>query len=355
MVPLTKSKRVTGPEQGLDELLRDGAEKAFLTLESALAGAGAGPAMSQAMSHGPTVAAMSLVERSWLIHAAYLLRGRAAEAGPGFDRAAALARLVRHTTRRATEPGSGEAFEAEVLAVSGWRAEALPARLRIPATGPEVRVDDRPLAADLALRPPGVTLAAEDPLRVAELAGQVQDHLAAGFGPYPTARPHGPLTGGYDLATGLLSSEERPAGLGAQAEELHRRTGADPEVLRRDLTGDPGLSERVRHVILNSVSHSVDAVYVPFTVPADGRSRLLADLAHGLVHRLAHPGLIAGVDPRLAEGLVELLAAQVVVAMGGSAGPVSPGVTDLERRVGADNVRAAFFLGRTEFLALTRR
>ncbi len=347
MVPLTKSKRATRPEPGLDELLRDGAENAFLTLESALAGAG------PTVSHRPTVAAMSLVERSWLIHAAYLLRGRAAEAGPGFDRAAALARLVRHTTRRTTEPGSGAAFEAEVLAVSGWQAEVLPARLRIPATGPEVRVEERPLAADLALRPPGVTLAAEDPSRVLDLAGQVQDFLASGFGPYPTARPNGPLTSGFNLSIALLSSAERPAGLGAQAEELHRRTGADPELLRRGLIDDPGLAERVRHVILNSVSHAVDAVYVPFTVPADGRSRLLADLAHGLLHRLAHPELIAAVDPRLVEALVELLASQVVVAMGGPAGPAGPGAADLERRVGAENIQAAFFLGRTEFLALT--
>ncbi|WP_066370797.1 hypothetical protein [Herbidospora mongoliensis] len=345
MESLTKSKRATRSEPSLAELLRDGAEPAFRSLESALAGAG------PTVSHWPTLAAMPLVERSWLIHAAYVLRRRAAEAGPAFDRVAALARLVRHAARRTAEPGGPDgAFESEVLAVSGWQAEVLPARLRVPVSGPEARFEERPLSADLALRPPGAALAAEDPLQALDLAGQVQRFLSSGFGPYPIARPNGPLSGGYDLATAVLSSAERPAGLGAQSEELHRRTGADPDLLRRRLTADPGLSERVRHVILNSASHTGHPVYVPFAVPADGRSRLHTDLAHGLLHRLAHPGLIGGAEPSLVEALVELLTSQVVVAMGGSPGPVTPGAVELERRVGADNVRAAFFLGRIEFI-----
>ncbi len=74
-----------------------------------------------------TVAPLTLPEQAWLIHALHLLTRKPG----GYQRRPALARLIGYAPRRATEPND-DAFEREVLAVSGWTEAVFPATLTLP-------------------------------------------------------------------------------------------------------------------------------------------------------------------------------------------------------------------------------
>ncbi|GAB1823862.1 hypothetical protein [Herbidospora sp. RD11066] len=308
----------------LTKTKRDGAETAFRTLEATLLG-GDGPFGSQ----WETAARLSPPEQAWLIDALDLLTRRPA----GYQTRPALARLLGHARRHTAEPGD-EAFEREVLAVSGWTEAVFPATLTLPEPV-EMTVEpaddawvseevDRRLAAA-----PGPFL---DPAEAAALGSAVQAALRAEF---PGARYEGPLYDGYDLGSHLHDSIGAPDGDAAQAAYV-TMLGGDPAVLATDR----GLAARVKELITRDASHGTGPeVYVP----AAEKSLV----THAFLHVLAHPGFRERAA-WLEEDLVTLFTAEY----GGGAAPVEGPAVVLAEELGSDRLKVAFFLGRTEYLGL---
>ncbi len=319
---LTKTKR-GADTPGLAERLRHGAEAAFRSLEAELLGDG------PFGSHWSNVAAMSLPQQAWLIHALHLLTRNPAD----YQRSPAVARLVGHARRYTAEPG-GDAFEHEVLAVSGWTEAVLPARLTLPEpAGLSVVPADREWISEevgrrLAAAPEGFL----DPLAAADLGAAVQAALRAEF---PGNRYDGPLYDGYDLGSRVRDSVESPDGAAARAAYV-AMLGGDPAVLG----SDTGLAGRVGRLITRDASHGPGReVFVPV---ADK-----ALLTHAFLHVLAHPGFRERAG-WLEEDLVTLFTAEY----GDGTPPTEgPAVTLLEE-LGSDRLKVAFFFGRTEYLGI---
>ncbi|WP_030454924.1 hypothetical protein [Herbidospora cretacea] len=319
---LIKTKRGTEPPS-LAERLRNGAEAAFRSLEDELLGDG------PLGSHWIDVAAMSLPQQAWVIHALHLLTRR-----PGdYQRTPAVARLVDHARRHTAEPGEA-AFEREVLAVSGWTEAVFPATLTVPEpAGLSVvpaghewiskEVDRR-----LAAAPEGRL----DPLDAADLGAAVQAALRAEF---PGNRYEGPVYDGYDLGSRVRDSAELPDGPAARAAYV-TVLGGDPAVLGTDRD----LAARVKELITRDASHGPGREVF---VPAADRTLL----THAFLHVLAHPGFRERAG-WLEEDLVTLFTAEY----GGGAAPVGGPAVVLAEELGSDRLKVAFFFGRTEYLGL---
>ncbi|WP_061300612.1 hypothetical protein [Herbidospora cretacea] len=318
---LTKTKRGSSGDD-LAELLRGGAEAAFRTLEARLSEAGA-PFGSQ----WATVAQLALPAQAWLLHALHLLARKSGD----YQRRPALARLIGYAPRRSTEPNE-DAFEREVLAVSGWTEAVFPTTLTLP--GPVAwpiepaghawvsREVDRRLAAA-----PDTFL---DPIEAAALGSAIQAALRAEF---PGGRYEGPLYDGYDYGSRVRDSRGLPGGEAAQAAYV-TMLGGDPTMLETDRE----LAGRIKKLITRDASHGPGR---EAHVPAAEKDLMV----HAFLHLLAHPGFRERAG-RLEEGLVTLFTAEY----GGRTAPVEGPVAELAAELGSDRLKVAFFFGRTEFL-----
>ncbi|TKK89595.1 hypothetical protein FDA94_09415 [Herbidospora galbida] len=319
---LTKTKR-GADDPGLDERLRDGVEAAFRSLEAELLGDG------PLGSHWINVAGLSLPQQAWLVHALHLLTRNPAD----YQRAPAVARLVGHARRYTAEPG-GDAFEREVLAVSGWTEAVFPATLTLPEPA-DLSVepaDHAWISAEVDRRLAAAPEGFLDPIAAADLGAVVQAGLRAEF---PGNRYEGPLYDGYDLSSRVRDSVELPDGPAARAAYL-AMLGGDPAVL----DADADLAGRVGRLITRDVSHGPGR---EVCVPAADR----ALLTHAFLHVLVHPGFRARAG-WLEEDLVTLFTAEYGDGVPPAEGPA---VTLLEE-LGSDRLKVAIFFGRTEFLGV---
>ncbi|GLX95354.1 hypothetical protein [Herbidospora sp. NBRC 101105] len=319
---LTKTKRGTEPPS-LAERLRNGGEAAFRSLEAELLGHG------PFGSHWIDVAAMSLPQQAWLIHALHLLTRN-----PGdYQRTPAVARLVGHARRHTAEPGEA-AFEREVLAVSGWTEAVFPATLTVPEPAglSVVPADHEWISEEVDRRLAAAPEGRLDPLAAADLGAAVQAALRAEF---PGNRYDGPLYDGYDLGSRVRDSVELPGGAAARAAYV-TMLGGDPAVL----DSDPGLADRVGRLITRDASHGPGREVF---VPAADRTLL----THAFLHVLAHPGFRERAG-WLEEDLVALFTAEY----GEGASPGDGPAARLLEELGSDRLKVAFFFGRTEYLGL---
>ncbi|WP_062440762.1 hypothetical protein [Herbidospora daliensis] len=319
---LSKTKRGDG-DAGLAERLRDGAEAAFRSMEAELLGAG------PRGSHWINVAALSLPQQAWLMHALHLLTRRPAD----YQRAPAVARLVGHARRYAAEPGD-DAFEHEVLAVSGWTEAVFPATLTLPEP---VELSVEPADRDWVSEEVDRRLAAApegglDLFAAADLGAAVQAGLRAEF---PGNRYDGPLYDGFDLGARVRDSVELPDDAAARAAYV-TTLGGDPAVL----DADTRLADRVRRLIRRDASHGPGR---EVCVPAADR----ALLTHAFLHLLAHPRFRARAG-WLEEDLVALFTAEY----GGGVAPAEGPAVTLPAELGSDRLKVAFFFGRTEYLGV---
>ncbi|WP_062349253.1 hypothetical protein [Herbidospora yilanensis] len=341
------------------------------------------------------VAGLDAAAQQWILRGLDLLLENIDGAGPGFDGARACSLLVDQAVRRRHEPGD-TGFEYEILTVSGWLEAALPASLARPRPGPFFpavgRFDpDRltrellPLLArrlievrDAAAEPDGF----DDLDLIGQAAGEIEALVRADPSMWAMARADGPLHEGWVFADNVLPSALRPTGDFDRLDHLRRQVhllGRDPAaggmldgyddavhreeldtLLKGWLAGSPELDDLVAELIEVSPSHQSglrSPVYVPATIAR--APDLRRTLAHEFLHRLAHPHYLARAaetaDPQiLVEGVADVLTADLLPEVAdigyGSSGAAA---VELYETVGPDRLKAAYFLGRTEFIGLS--
>ncbi|MGW0809824.1 hypothetical protein [Nonomuraea sp. NPDC002799] len=245
----------------------------------------------------------------------------------------------------------------------------------------------------------------EDLTWMERTARSVQSFVRDNTGLFTGARADGPLNDGFALDESVIGAAARldddtnrldflraqvhligrdPA-YGAALDALgydHTQDGeALDDLLRTWLADDAELAALVGDLIGRTPAHRNGAtgwIYLPDLLPgaewgprAAWRPSLYRAMLHELLHGLAHPGYVAAAsrvaDPQiLDEGFVDLLTTDFLELsrtdpdLGGlvpddvSAGYGNSGraAIEIQDLVGPDNVRAAFFLGRTEFIGL---
>ncbi|WP_061300610.1 hypothetical protein [Herbidospora cretacea] len=330
--------------------------------------------------------------RRWIIDGLDLLARNADAAGPDFDGPRAASLLVDKAKART-------GAEHEVLAMSGWLESALVASLTRPSpTGlftSDGRFDPARLTADLLpvlverLVADRDALAGdddEDPAWIRRTAGEVEALIRADPSMWAVARADGPFHDGYSFADNVLPSEARPTGDRDVLDHLRQQVhvvGRDPsagslldgydhavhravldDVLLGWLDGYPDLADLCAELIEVSPAHhdaQRGAIYVPtvrWAGEAEWRPWLRRTMLHEFLHRLAHPAYLDRADrtpdPQiLREGVVEVLTADLLPEADeigyGTSGAAA---VELYRQAGPDRLKAAYFLGRTEFIGL---
>ncbi|WP_062440753.1 hypothetical protein [Herbidospora daliensis] len=385
-MPLAKTKRDL-PTAPID------VENDFRSFESRLRGP---LAYDDFASRWDDVAGQDAAAQRWLLHGLDLLVHNTDGAGPGFDGGRACSLLVDQAASRRHQPGD-PGFEFEILTASGWLETALPASLArprpaafFPAVGrfdPDRLTDELlPLLAGRLVEVRDATAAEPDELAdpglLGRAAAEIESLVRADPSMWAMARADGPLHEGYVFADNVLPSAARPTGEGDRLAHLRQQVhllgrdlaagalldGYDHAVHRERLdtlltewlAGSPELDALVAELIEVSPSHQTglrSPVYVPATIP-DG-PHLRRTLAHEFLHRLAHPHYLARAaetaDPQiLVEGVADVLTADLLPEVGdvgyGSSGAAA---VELYESAGPDRLKAAYFLGRTEFIGLS--
>nr|WP_062337101.1 hypothetical protein [Herbidospora sakaeratensis] len=368
-------------------------ENDFRSFESRLRGP---LAADESASRWVDVAAHDAAAQRWLLHGLDLLLQNGDAAGPGFDGGRACSLLVDQAVRRRHEPGD-PGFEFEILTVSGWLETTLPAALArprpaafFPATG---RFDPDRLTAELLpllarrlveVRDAGADELDElvDPGLLGRVAAEIEALVRADPSMWAMARADGPLHEGYVFADNVLPSSVRSAGDADRLAHLRQQVhllGRDPAagalldgydhavhrerldtLLTEWLAGSPELDALVGEVIEVSPAHQGglrSPVYVPTGIPEGPQLR--RTVAHEFLHRLAHPHYLARAaetaDPQiLVEGVADVLTADLLPEVGdvgyGSSGAAA---VELFESAGPDRLKAAYFLGRIEFIGLS--
>ncbi|TKK91411.1 hypothetical protein FDA94_01040 [Herbidospora galbida] len=371
---LSKTKRgtPTGPE---DE------EQTFLDLESRLRrGELAVP------SRWGEVARADPGERRWILHAMDLIAKAAEKAGPQFDTFRAAALLVDRAPRRRFDPGTaGRYFEREVMSVSGMLEATLPATLTPPDDATTARLTR--IHQTAPPRPTRVALARtlteraawwEAPIRLTDLtwlegvASSLQRWMRDDGPLHAAVCPDGPLHDGFDFARSIADAGARDDTPAHRLALLRDEFGYPAEP--GEQWDDPALGV----LLANSPAHVTTGTwtYVPASVPGTGwgpeeawPGHLYRLLTHELLHRLAHPAYLQKAEAVpggrvLTEEVVELLTAEFVEAsrLDPELGPLVPDVVEsrhteaaeeIRELAGPEGLKAAYFLGRIEFIGLT--
>ncbi|MER5424774.1 hypothetical protein [Streptosporangium roseum] len=247
----------------------------------------------------------------------------------------------------------------------------------------------------------------EDLTWIERTARSIQAFVRDDTGLFTGACAEGPLNDGFTFDGSVIGAGARPGDDTTRMEFLRRQVhliGRDPsygsaldatgydhtrvdhrgaldDLLLTWLAGDTGLSGLVGEMLGHTPAHRSGPtgwIYIPALLPSSEwgpqeawRPYLYRAMLHELLHRLAHPGYVEKVDmvsdPQiLEEGIVDLLTTEFLelsrihpelgalvpedVSVGyGTSGRAAIEIQDL---VGPDNVKAAFFLGRTEFIGL---
>ncbi|NAS23800.1 hypothetical protein GT755_19135 [Herbidospora sp. NEAU-GS84] len=403
---LRKTKRdalAEGPTLD-DRLAAEDVEQLFRDLESQVRGDDTGYP-----SRWGDVADADPAERRWVVHGLDLLARNADGAGPGFSGPRAASLIVDRARWRRFEPGAPR-FEEEVMSVSGWLEAALTSSLALPGAAALTRL------AEIHGRAPsgGVFDAAALTTSVlpglkAELAGESlwweassepedlswMESVAASIqrfvrdqGPsFPTANVAGPLYDGFDYAASVIDARAADDDEDARLAFLRRRahlTGALysagydharpdhreslDDLLDGWLADDPELDDLAGLLLGNSPSHEAGErtyVHLPAHVPTGAwgpreswRPHLHALMVHEFVHVLAHPDFTEATEaaargPLLAEGIADLLTADLLDALTpGQVWTIHGSAAEIRDLAGADQVKAAYYLGRVDFIGL---
>lgn len=230
-----------------------------------------------------------------------------------------------------------------------------------------------------------------------EVAASIQS-LVRHDGSFPAACAAGPLHDGFDYAASVVDAGAAEADEYARLDFLRRRAhligrdtasgfalsaaGYDDAVpdhrsLLDDLLGewladDSELDDLVGHLLAHSPEHHPgrrSRVYLPGSVPTEAwgpreswRPHLYAVMVHEFVHVLAHPHFTEAArtvadGQILAEGVVDLLTAELLGDLVPGDHPIGYGASgraaiEIRDLAGADQVKAAYYLGRVEFIGL---
>lgn len=247
----------------------------------------------------------------------------------------------------------------------------------------------------------------EDPAWLESTARALQAFVRDGTGLITGACADGPLNEGFAYDRDVVGASARPdddtSRLGFLRRQVHLM-GRDPaygsaldaagydhtradaadaldDLLRAWLAGDDALDELVGGLLARTPAHRGGPggwIYVPDLPPGEGwgpraawRPYVYRLMLHELLHCLAHPRYVAAAaevaDPQiLDEGVVDLLTCEFlelsradpelgelvpddVTAGYGTSGRAAAAIQDL---AGPDNLKAAFFLGRTDLIGL---
>ncbi|GAA3219672.1 hypothetical protein [Nonomuraea helvata] len=244
---------------------------------------------------------------------------------------------------------------------------------------------------------------ADDPMWLADTARAVQAFVRDSTGLFTGACADGPLNEGFAYDQDVAGASARPdddtSRLTFLRQQVHLLGRAElvsagydhtrmdeaealDDLLRDWLTDDISLNDLVGDLLGHSPAHRngpAGWIYLPERPPGAGwgpreawRPYVYRLMMHELVHRLAHARYIEAVDmvadPQiLAEGVVDLLTCEflelsrshpelgALVPEDGSVGYGASGqaAAQISDLVGPDNVKAAFFLGRVEFLGIS--
>lgn len=211
----------------------------------------------------PHIAEFGEEERTWLAHAVFLYGTNKRALPPDADHAGAMARMMRWAALRTAMPGAqDDAFEREVLRVSGWVSAVVVKALVPPGPDLSARLNllynppgsttsgDQPakvgplrrdvLATELVpelvalvdeqlthwVRPPGVPPEPESIKHLQLVADFLQKYVAMRLRPYADAWENGPYFDGFRYSERLQSTWELPNGHPEQLNWLVNRAQA---------------------------------------------------------------------------------------------------------------------------------